>query len=138
MLQRGQRRTRMQRAHLPDVPAEQGLLHRLRAEQVEGQRQHVLVPQHRVVPVDDRLELRLGPGGRSCAAAARSSTAMKWLLPEPNEPVRNAPRLTPVVMASATRPSAVSNACASAGVTTYSSIVAAIRVSSMLSVSRST
>ena len=63
---------------------------------------------------------------------------MKWLLPEPNEPLRNAPRLTPVVMASATRPSAESNAWTSSGVTTYSSIVAAIRVLSMPSVSRST
>ncbi len=63
---------------------------------------------------------------------------MKWLLPEPNEPLRNAPRLTPVVIASATSPSAESNAWTSSGVTTYSSIVAAIRVSSMPSVSRST
>ena len=49
---------------LPDVPAEQRLLHRLRAEQVEGERQHVLVQQHVVVPGDDRLEFRLGPGRR--------------------------------------------------------------------------
>ena len=35
---------------------------------------------------------------------------MKWLLPDPNEPLRNAPRLTPVVIASATSPSASSNA----------------------------
>ena len=29
---------------------------------------------------------------------------MKWLLPEPNDPLRNAPRLTPVVIASADEP----------------------------------
>jgi hypothetical protein len=63
---------------------------------------------------------------------------MKWLLPEPNDPVRNAPRLTPEPMASATSPKAVSNALASAGVTTYSSTVWAISASPMLSVSRST
>ena len=63
---------------------------------------------------------------------------MKWLLPDPNDPVRNAPRLTPDVIDSATSPSAVSNASASAGVTTYSSTVRAIAAGSMLSVSRST
>ena len=63
---------------------------------------------------------------------------MKWLLPDPNDPVRNAPRLTPDVIASATRPRATSKASASAGVTTYSSMVRATAVSSMLSVSRST
>ena len=63
---------------------------------------------------------------------------MKWLLPEPNDPARNAPRLTPDVSASATSPSAASNASASAGVTTYSSTVRATASGSMLSVSRST
>ena len=29
---------------------------------------------------------------------------MKWLLPDPNDPARNAPRLTPDVIDSATRP----------------------------------
>ena len=75
------------------------------------------------------------------AGSCRSSAcriAMKWLLPEPNEPARNAPRLTPEVSASATSPSAASNASASAGVTTYSSTVRAIAPGSMLSVSRST
>jgi hypothetical protein len=58
----------------------------------------------------------------SCRNSA-CSTAMKWLLPQPNEPDRNAPRLTPDVSASATRPSARSNASANAGVTTYSASV---------------
>ena len=63
---------------------------------------------------------------------------MKWLLPDPNDPARNAPRLTPEVIDSATRPSAASNASVNAGVTTYSSTVRAISAGSMLSVSRST
>ncbi len=43
---------------------------------------------------------------------------MKWLLPEPNEPVRNAPLLELAEMAVATTPSALSNARASSSVTT--------------------
>ena len=75
------------------------------------------------------------------AGSCRSSAckiAMKWLLPDPNDPARNAPRLTPDVSASATSPSAASNASASAGVTTYSSTVRATSSGSMLSVNRST
>ena len=53
---------------------------------------------------------------------------MKWLLPEPNEPAQERAPADPRRQASATRPSAGSNASTSAGVTTYSSIVAAIRV----------
>ena len=88
---------------------------------MKGQRQHLLIEQHIVVPGDNRLQLGLGPG--LAAEPGRSSAykmAMKWLLPEPNDPARNAPRLTPDVSASAISPSAASNASASAGVTTYS------------------
>ena len=58
----GQRRIGVQPGDLPDVTAEQGLFQRLGAEQVKGQRQHVLVPQHVVMASDDRLQFRLGPG----------------------------------------------------------------------------
>ena len=45
---------------------------------------------------------------------------MKWLLPEPNDPVRKDPRLTPDWTASAMRPRAASNAVTISSVTTYS------------------
>ena len=44
---------------------------------------------------------------------------MKWDFPAPKEPARKAPRFLPVVMASATRASAVPKAEAISGVTTY-------------------
>jgi hypothetical protein len=43
---------------------------------------------------------------------------MKWLLPEPNDPCRNAACDRPELTAVATRPRAASNARAIAGVTT--------------------
>jgi len=43
---------------------------------------------------------------------------MKWLLPEPNDPVKNAARLVSLAMAPATRPSAESKAADSESVTT--------------------
>ena len=60
----GQRRPRIPLGDLTDVPGEQRLLHRPRAEQVERQRQDPPVGEHPVVLGDDRLQLRLGPRDR--------------------------------------------------------------------------
>ncbi len=53
-----------------------------------------------------------------CWRSSAYSTAMKWLLPDPNVPVRNAPLLVLASIASPTTPSAVSNARAIWSVTT--------------------
>jgi hypothetical protein len=84
----GHRRVRIQPPHGLGVLAEDGRLHVARADHVVRREQEAPALRPRVA-AGDRVG-QLGHRARGGVSGQQSgfSTAMKWLLPEPNEPCR--------------------------------------------------
>ena len=84
----GCRRLGVQAADVLGIAAEDGALDVPRADHVERHHQEPLAGQPAVMAVDRGRRVRECARARTLPASSRFSTAMKWLLPEPNEPCR--------------------------------------------------